>query len=382
MLFSCACAKTPVGGAEPSVSPAPRVPYSATHYIRYWPEDADYESCDYSCVVELPEFDGTYTAAFAMNRAVQGYLEDLQSRIENQYLVKATAEKPHTEVTLSVEYIPGCTDIVFTEAHSYSDTPYEYTYALMLDDYGNQLSLADIFLDYHAESRVSKLVAKQLGCDEMSALAAVDIIHGAKATLAGCSVFVRAGVISALEYGEKKLDFSFSDLSPASELDALDQKQFESVTELLCFAANAAAVRQENITGGILSEFEASSFMGEFIRTRGIMPKAGRIEIKKDEFEAYYRSIFGADFPGIDTNGHDIKLENGVYSIRDSAKQYEYHVDIFDAYEQAEGLIITGDMIFGAFGYAFSSYTCHVRVVLERASSSPYGFRLVEFVMS
>ena len=81
MLFSCACAKAPSDGAEPSVSPAPRVPYSATHYIRYWPEDADYESCDYSCVVELPEFDGTYTAAFAMNRAVQGYLDDLQSRI-------------------------------------------------------------------------------------------------------------------------------------------------------------------------------------------------------------------------------------------------------------------------------------------------------------
>ena len=382
VLLYTACTPMPSSETLPTASPAPRVPYTSTHFIKYWPEDADYESCEYSCVVELPEFSRTYTAGYAMNVAVSEYLSGLEKRIDEDYIMNSTAENPHTDVSLSVEYLPGCTNIIFTEVHSYDDSPYTQTQVLMLDEYGRELSLADIFRDYHTAERISRLIAGSVGCDEVTALAASDIINGAKATLAGCTVYARAGVLSPKENGETVFEFSTAELSPASDFDAVDLKEYETISELLSMVCTSQAVRQENITEGELSPFAASAFMGEFILSRGYIPSAGRIEVKKAEFENLYRKIFGNDFPEIDTDGHDIKLQEGVYSIRDSSKAYEYHVDFHEVDAQANSITVRGDMIYGAYGYAFSSYVCKVYAVLERSSESPFGFKLIDFTMS
>ena len=376
LLASCAPA-SPAGNKDsaPAITPAPQVPFSTTHYIRYWPEDADYSTCDYSCVIELPEFDGGYTAAYSMNKAVKEYVDGLASRIETDYLPGAEGEK-HTEVTVGVEYIPGCTNVIFSEEHSFSEAPVKRTYVLMLDDRGAEINLCDLFLDYHTAERAAELAAERLRCGYGEALAAVDVNHGAKATLAGCTVY------AFINGAETPLDFTFDELSPASRFDAVSLKEFRAITELTWFVSDAAVVRQENIEDGVLSAFEASSFMGEFTRTLGICPSAGRLSIPQKDFEGYYRSIFGQDLPGIDADGHDIKLENGVYSVRDSAKPYEYHLDILGIEADGDILRVTGDMIFGRFGYAYTEYVCHVTVELLRSETSPYGFVLKKYVMS
>ena len=77
MLFS-ACGEnndSPEPTELPPATAAPEEEYRITHYIRYWPEDADYDSCDYCCIIELPEFSKTYSAGSNMNKAVQSYIE-------------------------------------------------------------------------------------------------------------------------------------------------------------------------------------------------------------------------------------------------------------------------------------------------------------------
>ena len=382
MLASCTndTGKT----TEPSATLAPQVAYSTVHYIKYWPEDADYASCDYSCVVELPEFSNTYTAGYAMNKAVSEYLEGLGERISSDYLPHSEFEKPHTEVVCEVEYLPGCTNVIFTEEHAYSAEKYTRTHVLMLDEYGNELNLCDIFLNYHCEQLVSELVAERVGCEPTKALAAIDINHGAKATLAGCTLYARAGMLAGIGEGELRFDISYDDIAPdfVGVNGLISHREYRSLTEFLRFVSDAAVVRQENIEGGALSAFEASSFMGEFVRTLGLSPDAGRLRLSQGEFEDYYSRFFGKAFPGIDSDGHDIKLENGYYSVLNTAKPYEYNVDMLGLSEDGSVLTLTGDLIFGNFGYAFSSYVCHVTVVLERNAESPCGFRLVDYIMS
>lgn len=385
LLAAClsGCSSCTVGGGdEPSPTPAPQVTYTTTHMIKYWPEEASYETCDYSCVVEIPKFAETFTAGYAMNKAVSEYLLDLDGRIESDYLKNSTAAHPHTEVTLGVEYVPGCTNVIFTEEHAYSDTPYIRTHVLMLNDYGYEQNLCDVFLDYHAAERAAGLISEKAGVDYMTALAAIDINHGAKATLAGCTVYARDGVLSPAGEGEKRFDLSFGELSPASSFDGVSYKEFVSLSRLLRFVSDAAAVRQENIADGKLSAFEASSFMGEYCLSLGKAPEAGRVNIPEKEFESYYRSTFGNDFPGVDTDGFDIKHEDGYYRVLYSPKPYEYHVDMLDVRETGGVFTVTGDLLFGAYGYAFSEYVCHVTVTLVKSSESPFGFRLVGYEMS
>ncbi len=380
LFASCSC--TDGGSGRPEATLAPQVAYTTTHMIKYWPEDADYDTCDYSCVVELPEFSRSYTAGYAMNKAVGGYLEDLGARIENDYLKNAVKDKPHTDVTLEVEYVPGVTNVIFTEVHDYLDKPVTRTHVLMLDDYGREINLCDRFLDYHTAERAAGLIALKAGVDTIKALEAIDINHGAKATLAGCTVYARDGVLTPAGDGESRFDLSFDELSPASGLDALSFKEFKNVSRLLWYVSDAAVVRQENIEGGNLSAFEASSFMGEYCLSLGKAPEAGRVNIPEKDFESYYRSIFGNDFPGIDTDGFDIKHEDGYYRVLNSPKPYEYHVDILNALADGETVTVTGDMMFGGYGYAFSEYVCHVTVTLVKSSESPFGFRLVGYEMS
>lgn len=385
---SCAgnssCAGSGPDGGEPSVSPAPQVSYKTTHMIKYWPEDSDYTTCDYSCVVEIPQFDQTFTAGYSMNEAVSDYIKDIDERIEKQYMPKAVEKKPHTEVTCEVEYLPGCTNVIFHEEHSGGERLARQTWVLMLDDYGKEINVCDLILSYHAEKLVAVKVAEELGSDPVRAISAIDLTHGARATLAGVEVFVREGIITPYEDGEQAVNISFDELVPSfvGVGKTLSLKEYRSLTELLHFVSDAAVVRQENIAAGALSEFEAASFMGEYCLTLGYYPSAGRVNVPEQEFEGCFRSIFGTEYPGTDKDGHDIKKENGYYAVLNSKKQYEYHIDILFVTESDGVLSVSGDMMFGPFGYAFTSYVCHVNVTLVRSAESPFGFRLIDYTMS
>lgn len=386
LLLLTACAPTNgKHGATPSpyVTEAPEVEYTMQHYVRYWPEDADYNTCDYACVSDVPEFSKAYTYGYAMNAAVDAYLDELAARIENEYIAHSVAEPPYTEVGCIVEHCGKYTNIIFSEHHCYEAQPYNETHVLMLDETGRELDLCDVLLDYHAEDRVIARILEMISADAHypaadaeKVRASIDIRHGARVTENGCTVFVHEGLLAPYDDGELAFELLYKDLCPAFVGSAIDETEFRSLTEFFGLVLNAVIVRGEEIQEGRLSPYAATAFMAQAAGRFGLVPKAGRIRIPAADFEAYYRKCFMNEFPGIDTDARGIKLEEGVYSVPAAKLEYSYHADMAEVTASGDSVTVKGDVVFGEFGYAYSDFVCHFTAELERSEGSPFGFIL------
>lgn len=393
MLFVTACSgagKKPAETADPHVTEVPDVEYTMKRIIRYWPEDAGYEDCDYACIADVPEFSKTFTAGYAMNAAVDGYLEKLAERIEKSYMPSSIAEPPYTEVVAHVEYVANVTNIVFNERHCYEAQPYSETYVIMLDERGNEISLCDVLLSYHAEELAARRISEMLtedgryeSADAEKVRSVIDIRHGARATENGCTVFVHEGLLAPYEEGELAFEMRSRDLLPefAGEGKAISEEEYRKLTEFFSYFSNAVILRGDSVQNGVLSAYTATGFMAEAAGAFGLVPKAGRISVPEAEFESYYRRCFGTEFPGIDTEARDIKHENGCYTIPIAKQTFEYHVDMLAAERSGEELVITGDMVYGSFGFAYTETVFHVTARFTESADSPFGSILTGFEM-
>lgn len=378
------------GETEAPATAEPKDDPTYTHLVCYWPEEADYESCDYALIVEKPEFSRAVSSGYAFNQAVDRYINELSKRIERDYLPSAVAKPPYTQVNCDVDRVGNVTNVVFTELHCYEAQPYSETYVLMLDERGNEVNLCDLLLDYHAENLAAKRIAELIKgrdgyyeADESKVLASIDSRHGVRATEDGCIVYIHSGMLAPYEEGELAFSLGFDEVAPdfIGEDGALSALEYRRLTEFLGMVADSVIVRESDVVSGVMPEFAATLFMSEAARKMDIRPEAGRINIPSADFESYYRRCFNADFPGIDREAHDIRLENGVYAVLSSNQKYSYHIDFESAERTGDELTVTGDVVFGDFGYAFSEPVCHVRITLLRDEQSPFGFVLKDFKM-
>ena len=222
----CAC----TGGTEPADTPAeteaPEVEYAMTHVIRYWPEDADYDTCDYACVAEIPRFSKTFTGGYGMNKAVDAYIAGLEERIERSYMPASIAQPPTTEIACAVDTVDGITNVVFTEKHAYEAQPYYETYVLMLDARGNEVNLCDHFLNYHADRLIAERIAASIAGDERFLPADadrvqtfLDVNHGARTQKGGCTVYVHEGLLADHSFGEISFDLTFDEVTSTKVLN-------------------------------------------------------------------------------------------------------------------------------------------------------------------
>ncbi len=375
----------------PVVTEAPEVDYSIVKIACYWPEDAGPDDCDYSLYIEKPEFSQAFTAGYALNRAVDDYIDALTDRIESRYIPAAVASNPYTYVTCQVERIDSFTNIIFTENENYEVQPYSETFVLMLDERGNELNLCDVFMNYHAERLVAERIAQLIEgdsrfieADTSEIIGALDIVHGAKITPEGAIVYIREGVLAPFEEGELSFDIPFEDICPefVGADRVLSFSEYRALIDFLGLVCDSAIVRGDDIKDGVLTPYAATTFMALASGKMGIVPQAGRIAVPETDFEQYYLACFGTDFPGIDTEAHDIKQQNGNYSVLNKKPEYTYYVDMLSAEAEGDEVIINGDVTFGAFGYAFTTPVCHVSVTLVRNAESPFGFTLRSFDMN
>ena len=75
-------------------------------------------------------------------------------------------------------------------------------------------------------------------------------------------------------------------------------------------------------------------------------------------------------------------MHDDCYLIDASTKQYEFHLDITDAVSENGMLILTGDVIYGSFGYANTEYVCHASLVMRPSEASPFGYEFVDYALS
>ncbi len=388
-LSACTSGGKPVEPVE--VSAVPEVGFELVHEIRYWPEDADYDTCDYACIVEKPVFSRSYTAGANMNLAVDQYIEELYARIESKYVPAAVAAPPYTEVSCGVHTHGGYTGIVFTEEHFYEAQPFTLTRVLMLNARGEQANINDIYKTYHAQELLAAAMPEIMlgslehcydGITAEMLLPYIDVNRGALADENGCTVYLPEGVFAPYELGELSVCVPDLALMPDFVGEAITLEEYGSIIELTDCICGAVIVREENIEGSQLTPYSATAFMGALVQRQGHAPDKGRIELSANEFTGLYRGCFGGEFPGIDSDGFDIKLtDKGAYSVSASQKPYEYHLDMLTASWQGEVLVITGDMWFGAYGSAYSVPVNHVTCRLVRNSESVYGFTVTDFIM-
>lgn len=388
------CLLAACGPSSPSPGPEPTEQaetYTKIQNIRYWPVDADYDTCDYALIVDTPKFAGTEESGYAMNLAVGAYLEELAGRVEKEYMPLSVTKPPYTQVTSEVDKVGTITNIVFTEEHCYEVQPIVETYVLMLDERGAQVNLRDHFLSYHADELIAAALEKKLAGDEkygspdaVKLLSCIDVVHRGRTRADGCTVYIPAGAIADIDLGELAFDLSFEEAAPdyVGEGKALTQDEYRRLTAMLGYVSNACVVRGEDITAGAVSEYAATSFMGELAQTLDIKPEAGRISVPKAEFESLFTECFGTDFPGIDSDAHDIRLEDDSYSVRFRRKEYRYNVDMLSVTREGGSLSITGDLIFGDFGFAATDYICHVEITAHENEKSPFGFTVDGFRLS
>ncbi|MBO4562860.1 MAG: hypothetical protein J5772_04530 [Clostridia bacterium] len=390
VLFAalCGCAHKPAvpeTTEEPHTTPIPSVPYTVTHLIRYWPEDADYSTCDYACTIEKPEFSKQYYSGFFINAEVEGYLLDIESRIENEYMPASIAKPPYTQVSCSVEYVNGFTNIIFTEEHCYEAQPYTETHVIIVDEEGHRVNLRDVFRVYRAEEIAAGAIARRIAgdsryyeADDMKVLSAIDVKDGAAATETGCRIYIKAGVLAPFEEGELAFDLSFEDVCPdfVGEGRILTVEEYRNISDFLSIVAGATVIRGENIKNGRVPPYTATRFMAEMVRSFGIASEAGRYEVPKERFEDCFFDCFGAEFPGVDTDAHDIVIKDGAYSVLAGRDIFVCNVDMLEAREENGAIEITGDIMDGSYGSASSMFMAHVAVRLERNEKSPFGFTL------
>ena len=380
------------GQAKPSPTDAPsheQAAFELTHLIRYWPEDADYTTCDYACIIEQPVFSRMQTAGDAMNEAVEGYIERLYSRVENEYMAISVAKPPYTDVDCRIEYNGEYTNVIFTEEHCYEAQPYKSTYVLILNERGEEVNCNDVFRTYHADDRIAAALIDMMaesgycydGIELNSVLAKLDIAHGCLADDSGATVFLPEGVFAPYDYGELSFKVPAALIDPAIVENVVTQTEYDNICRLTDAVSSACIVRETNVEGGVMTEYAATAFMGAVIQRSDFTAEKGRISVPASEFEGLYRSCFGQEFPGIDTDGFDIRLEDGAYTVSSTQKVYEYHLDMLGAVREGDVLTIKADLVFGGYGYPYSTPVCHVTVKLTESETSPYGFELIDYIM-
>lgn len=393
-LFVCGCKRsgdTPTATEEPRVTQVPEVNYTVSSIVRYWPEDADYETCDYACIAQVPQFSKEHTSGYAMNKAVDEYLEKLSERIEGEYMPAASEKPPYSEVTFEYKYVNGVVNIVFIEKHCYQAVPYTETHVIMLDETGERITIADVLMNYHPDILISEALSNKLsgqsgyfGTDAQELFALINAKEGVCATETGCRVFIPEGRIASEQEGELSFDLTFEELLPGllGENGSMTLEEYRGAVRLLRCCAVSLAARGGSFEGGATDPYTATGFMGQAVTELKIIPSAGRITVPEQEFLELYRACTGTEFPGIDTDAHSIKAQEGAYSVLAKQPEYVYNVDIISASREGDLLTIDGDVMFGSFGYASSEYVSHVRAVLIKSAESPYGWAISDFIQS
>lgn len=361
------------------------ISYTSERRAGFWPEGADAEDFDYACFAAVPVFDDSDTAGAAMNKAVEAYLADLGSRIENQYMPSATAEEPISEVAFEVSFANGFANCVFSEKHGLSDEPVTETHTVVLDRRGNEADLRDVFCDYHADAAAAKAIFGIISehgeglydADEVRILGAIDTAHRIIATKEGCAVFFPAGTLAPAENGELAFELTFADMlgDKIGESGFGSFAAYRSALELLRFAANSVVLRGETIENGMLSPYAAGQFMTQLASKLGVQSTAGRREFSSAEFDRLYRACFGEAFPGADGES-SVRIEGDSVSVSVLGPKTVCNVDVISVARSGNELAVTGDLMSGAFGDRNSEYSCHAEILLVENSESPFGFTL------
>lgn len=351
----------------------------------FYPEGADEASALFTLEYTLPVFDGGFIGADNANAEVAEYKDELLTRAAEEYLPYADGEgAAYARVISRVTRAGGITNIFLSEAAVFGDADTKLG-AIVLDAFGERLSLASAAMVYEAEPLAAQQIFNMIEASPSAATygdvtvdtiaLAIDIYSGFFAAEQGYGVIIPAGAIAAEEQGALSFIIPKDAFYPECVGETITAAEYERLRGPLNDLAAACALDYSDFDSSSPAPYVASAFMNRLL-TRGTEDTRS-VAVNREEYERAYYSYFASAVPeSVYSDGDGTYAEGGsvmlpVYPHAD----YVFRID--DAAAEGDNITVYGMICSGTPGTAEAYELTYASALLTRDNSAACGFVLV-----
>lgn len=371
------------GGTE--LGEADGVTYSEERVL--YPEGADEASALFTLEYTLPVFGGGFIGADNANAEVAEYKDELLTRAAEEYLPYADGEgAAYARVISRVTRADGLTNIFLSETAVFGDADADTKLgAMVLDAFGERLSLASAAMVYEAEPLAAQQIFNMIEASPSAATygdvtvdtiaLAIDIYSGFFAAEQGYGVIIPAGTIAAEEQGALSFIIPKDAFYPECVGETITAAEYERLRGPLNDLAAACALDYSDFDSSSPAPYVASAFMTRLL-TRGT-EDIRSVAVNREEYERAYYSYFASAVPeSVYSDGDGTYAEGGsvmlpVYPHAD----YVFRID--DAAAEGDNVTVYGMICSGTPGTAEAYELTYASALLTRDNSAACGFVLV-----
>lgn len=371
------------GGTE--LGEADGVTYSEERVL--YPEGADEASALFTLEYTLPVFGGGFIGADNANAEVAEYKDELLTRAAEEYLPYADGEgAAYARVISRVTRADGLTNIFLSETAVFGDADADTKLgAMVLDAFGERLSLASAAMVYEAEPLAAQQIFNMIEASPSAATygdvtvdtiaLAIDIYSGFFAAEQGYGVMIPAGTIAAEEQGALSFIIPKDAFYPECVGETITAAEYERLRGPLNDLAAACALDYSDFDSSSPAPYVASAFMTRLL-TRGT-EDIRSVAVNREEYERAYYSYFASAVPeSVYSDGDGTYAEGGsvmlpVYPHAD----YVFRID--DAAAEGDNVTVYGMICSGTPGTAEAYELTYASALLTRDDSAACGFVLV-----
>ena len=371
------------GGTE--LGEADGVTYSEERV--FYPEGADEASALFTLEYTLPVFGGGFIGADNANAEVAEYKDELLTRAAEEYLPYADGEgAAYARVTSRVTRADGLTNIFLSETAVFGDADAETQLsAIVLDTFGERLSLASAAMVYEAEPLAAQQIFNMIEASPSSATygdvtvdtiaLAIDIYSGFFAAEQGYGVIIPAGTIAAEEQGALSFIIPKDAFYPECVGETITAAEYERLRGPLNDLAAACALDYSDFDASSPAPYVASTFMNRLF-TRGT-EETRFVAVNREEYERAYYSYFASPVPeSIYSDGDGTYAEGGSVMLP-VYPHADYVLRIDDAAAEGDNVTVYGMICSGTPGTAEAYELTYASALLTRDDSAACGFVLV-----
>lgn len=353
----------------------------------FYPEGAAEASGLFTLEYNLPVFGGGFIGADNANAEVVEYKDELLTRAAEEYLPYADGEgAAYARVISRVTRADGLTNIFLSETAVFGDADADTKLgAMVLDAFGERLSLASAAMVYEAEPLAAQQIFNMIEASPSAATygdvtvdtiaLAIDIYSGFFAAEQGYGVIIPAGTIAAEEQGALSFIIPKDAFYPECVGETITAAEYERLRGPLNDLAAACALDYSDFDSSSPAPYVASAFMTRLL-TRGT-EDIRSVAVNREEYERAYYSYFASAVPeSVYSDGDGTYAEGGsvmlpVYPHAD----YVFRID--DAAAEGDNVTVYGMICSGTPGTAEAYELTYASALLTRDNSAACGFVLV-----
>ncbi|MBQ3552232.1 MAG: hypothetical protein IJA35_03630 [Clostridia bacterium] len=358
----------------------------------YYPANSTEDSANYRLTYTIPKFSSeSHIHADELNSAVSHYLDTLLIGVSQERVPYADSTElilPYTDVTCSVRFARGYTNIVFTDESSFGSDVVTNTHVIVADEQGIERSLGYVVGLYDPNDIVGQQILQIIrGSDDSGSVyyhdielsnisAAIDLFNGYEVTSDGFIIYIDAGVVSA--YGSHSFEIPSRVLQPGFVGDIISTNAFSGIRLIIDDLLTAITMQGQTSFNGTPDPYSAAYTMANYFLNGDYQRTEGAILIDKADYDAAYFGIFDTDIlQSLPANADFVTLNEDTYAITDTGINLFYGMDYQDAFSDDLGAItLVGRLMSGHPGGSVSCVSTRVEICLIPDETSLFGYNI------